>query len=602
MVGAPWLTDGPKPTCVPCLDVEWPQGLADRRFDLLVIGGGINGAGIARDAAMRGLDVLLVDANDWGWATSSKSSMLAHGGLRYLEMFEFGLVHEALQDRERMLRQAPHLVRPLKFLYPIYPHVAARRTVRVGLWLYDMLSHGKSLPKRRYYKREETLRLAAGLNPDGLRGGATYYDGQIRSVERLIAELVWDAKAHGAICLNHTRVADLVVEANRTPEQDVVGTPHRRCTGAVLEASDGQRIRVHARTTINAAGTWIDDVLGPLAAGRPAKVRKTKGIHVVVPRFCEVALIVKAARDGRTFFILPWQEHCIIGTTDTDFRGDAGNAVARPDEVEYLLDEARRYFPDGPLTLTDVRYTYAGVRALVNQEGLTESNVTRRHIIYDHAKRDGVRDLLSLQGGKITTYRSLAEEAVDQVCLAHGRKGLAKLHPTRLGTLPGGPAVEWSAFRAAALAEGQALGLAEIAVAHLVDTYGARWRDVVAADDGPDGRDPVSRRLPHLWCEVAYAVLEEDARTVGDVMLRRTNMGLAADGNPRAANRVARRMAEYLGWDEAQVAAELDAYYRESRVFHIHERTPGPEDRSVAAAPPSEPMGVTRRARPGGLA
>ncbi len=594
------------------LVVEWPQDLADRRFDLLVVGGGINGAGIARDAALRGLDVLLVDANDWGWATSSKSSMLAHGGLRYLEMFEFGLVHEALQDRERMLRQAPHLVRPLKFLYPIYPHVAARRTVRVGLWLYDLLSHGKSLPKRRYYKREETLRLAPGLNPDGLRGGATYYDGQIRSVERMIAEMVWDAKSHGAVCLNHTRVAELTIEANRTPEEDLVGTPHRRCTGAILENGAGHRVRIHARTTINAAGTWIDDVLGTLAEDRPAKVRKTKGIHVVVPRFCEVALIVKAARDGRTFFILPWEQHCIIGTTDTDYHADAGDAVARPDEVDYLLDEARRYFPDAPLDLADVRYTYAGVRALVNQEGLTESNVTRRHILYDHAKRDGVRGLASVQGGKITTYRSLAEEAVTQVCLAHGRKGLAKLRPTRSGTLPGGPLMDWAGYRADAIRVATSdVGLTQASAEHLVDTYGARWRHVIEIEDTPEGRQQVTRRLPHIWCEVAYAVLEEDARTVGDVMLRRTNMGLAADGNPRAANRVARRMAEYLGWDEARVAAELEAYRHESRVFHIHDR-PTPVSGSGAAKTPLPPatteaadpaaVGVARRPRPGGLA
>ncbi len=579
--------------------MEWPSDLGERRFDLLVIGGGINGAGIARDAAMRGLDVLLVDANDWGWATSSKSSMLAHGGLRYLELFEFGLVHEALQDRERMLRQAPHLVRPLKFLYPIYPHVAARRTVRVGLWLYDLLSHGKSVPKRRYYKREETLRLAPGLNPSGLRGGATYYDGQIRSVERLIAELVWDAKARGATCLNHTRVAELSIEANRTPEEDVVGTPHRRCTGAILESPDGKRVRVHARTTINAAGTWIDDVLGELAQDRAPKVRKTKGIHVVVPRFCEVALIVKAARDGRTFFILPWKEHCIIGTTDTDYRGDAGDAVARPDEVDYLLEEARRYFPDAPLEMDDVRYTYAGVRALVNQEGLTESNVTRRHILYDHEKRDGVRGLMSLQGGKITTYRSLAEEAVTQVCLAHGRKGLAKLRPTRDGTLPGGPLLDWDDFRAGAMRVAtQEMGITEASAAHLIDTYGARWRHVLEIEANPEAREPVSRRSPHLWCEVSYAVLEEDAQTVGDVMLRRTNLGLAADGNTRAANRVARWMAEYLDWDEARVAIELEAYRRESRVFRIHQRTQGQSEASHPRGGAAE-VKLTRRSRPG---
>jgi len=535
--------------------VQAPDDLERRTFDLLVLGGGINGAAIARDAALRGLSVCLVEKKDWGWATSAKSSKLAHGGLRYLEQFELGLVHEALQDRERFLAQAPHLVRPLRFLYPIYPHVAARRAVRAGLLLYDVLSHGKSLPKRKYLSRAKTLELAPGLAAEGLAGGATYYDAQIQSVERLVVEMVADARAHGAVCLPHAAATALRVEP------DGAG---RRCTGAAVQV-DGRERTVQARATVNATGCWVDDTLGSLAAGKPPKVRKTKGVHVVVPRFTDVALIVKAATDGRTFFILPWQDACVIGTTDTDYHGDAGDAVADAEDVAYLLDSAARYFPDAPLG--DIRYTYAGVRALVNEEGVTESNVTRRHILYDHAERDLVAGLWSLQGGKITTARTLAEEGVDRVAAALGRADLAKLHPTRKALYPGGPPRPWDAWRAQATGEARALGLDDRSAQHLVDTYGARWNQVLVADAAPGARGRIDAGHPHLLCEVAWAVRQEDARDLADVMLRRTTLGLAADGAPDAARVVAGRMADLLGWDAAERERQWRAYLAE--VMHL---------------------------------
>lgn len=531
-----------------------PADLSDRTFDLLVVGGGINGAAIARDAALRGLSVLLVERRDWGWGTSAKSSKLAHGGLRYLELFEFGLVHEALQDRERFLAQAPHLVQPLRFLYPIYPHVAARRAVRVGLLLYDVLSHGKSLPGRKYLSRARTLQLAPGLLEEGLTGGATFYDAQIQMVERLVVEMVADARAHGAVCLNHVAVTAL-----RT-EPDGAGAG-RRAAGAVL-AWDGHTAEVKARAVVNATGCWVDETLGRLSEGKPPKVRKTKGVHVVVPKFTDVALIVKAASDGRTFFILPWQDTCVIGTTDTDYHGDAGDAAADDEDVAYLLDAAARYFPDAPLDR--ILYTYAGVRALVNEEGVTESNVTRRHILYEHGEQDLVAGLWSLQGGKITTARTLAEECVDRVALFLGRKDLAKLHPTRKATYPGGPLVPWSQFRPGAVAAARQAGLDQDTAEHLVDTYGARWRLVLGADPSPEGRARLQRGRPHLACEVAWAVREEDATHLSDVLLRRTTLGLAADGAPAAAAAVADRMAALLGWSPEERERQWVAYLHEA--------------------------------------
>jgi glycerol-3-phosphate dehydrogenase len=530
--------------------------MKDQTFDLLVIGGGINGSAIARDAALRGLSVCIVEGRDWGAGTTAKSSKLAHGGLRYLEQFELGLVHEALRDRERLLRQAPHLVRPLRFAYPIYPHVAARRTVRVGLLLYDLLSWGKSLPGHKYLGRREALSLLPGLEPKGLAGAATFHDGQVQHVERLVLESVAQAQAHGAVALNHTRVARILLEGEGAA---------RRAVGAEVVGEDGRPRTLRARATVNATGCWVDEVLGPLAAGKPPKVRKTKGIHLVVPGFTPVAVMVRN-KDGRSFFILPWQGQSIIGTTDTDYAGDPFEAAATPQDVAYLLDAASQYFPDAPLD--QVRYTYAGVRALVNEEGVTESNVTRRHILYDHAARDGVAGLWSLQGGKITTARTLAEDCVDRVARSVGRADLARLHPTRTALYPGG-AEGWTSFREEAVREARDLGIDDTPAAALVDTYGARWLEVARCDPRPEALQRIHPDHATLGAQVTFAVRSEQATHLADVMLRRTTLGLGPGGNQEAAPAVARWMAGLLGWDAERGRQELEAYRAECAVLAV---------------------------------
>lgn len=361
----------------------------EQEFDLLIIGGGINGAGIAREASRQGLAVCLVEKEEYGGGTSSKSSMLAHGGLRYLEQFEFKLVHEALQDREELFREFPDMVRPIRFIYPVYPNTAARRTMRVGLWLYDLLSHGKSVPKRQYLKKRQVVELLPGINPDGLKGAGSYWDGQFLDVPELIRRLIAEAESNGAVCLEHTAVTELAMEGER-------------CVGAVVDRNGTPQV-VKARQTINAAGPWVDSLLDTAKVGGEL-IRRTRGIHLVVPKFVESALIVRAT-DGRTFFVIPWMDYCLIGTTDTDEATDARYAQGTPVDIAYLQESVRFYFPDAPVD--DVKWCYAGVRPLVNEPGLVESSVTRRHVL-----RPVCDGLVAVQGGKLTTFPGLARDAV----------------------------------------------------------------------------------------------------------------------------------------------------------------------------------------------
>jgi glycerol-3-phosphate dehydrogenase len=532
-------------------DDGWDK-LPGRTFDLLVVGGGIHGAAIARDAAMRGMSVLLVERKDWGWATSAKSSRLAHGGLRYLEQFEFGLVHEALQDRERYLRHAPHHVHPLRFLYPLYPHVASRRLVRVGLALYDVLSHGRSVPGHERLRAKQALEAEPGLQPAGLLGAARFWDAQIEHVERLVAEQVEDARTHGAIALNYTAVTRLEREGDRV-------------TGALLLREDGRAVRVHARATINATGVWADATLGPLGEGRPPKVRLTKGVHAVVPRFTKEALLVKSASDGRTFFILPWGSHNILGTTDTDFDGDPAQAHADAADIQYLTSETKRYFPDAPVDR--IEFTFAGVRALVNQPGLSESRVTRRHILYDHEEREGLKGLWTLQGGKITTSRSLAEAAVTAAARRLGLRQAARLRPTRATAYPRCPPGDWTAFMDAAVRRAIEAGVPDPHAAAFVRRWASGWQDVWSLA-GAAGHEALGDS-GHFACEVVAAMRWQQAVHLDDVLLRRTTIGLSARPMETAARAVALVMAGEAGWDAQRQAHEWDSYEAALAVWRV---------------------------------
>ena len=373
------------------------------RYDVVIIGAGINGAGIARDAAMRGLKVLLIDKGDVGGGTTSASTRLIHGGLRYLENFEFGLVRESLREREILLRIAPHLVKPLAITIPIYKQSKrGRLTIRAGMILYDLLSWNKSLPRHRMLSRADTLKRWPVLNPEGLLGSALYYDAQVEFPERLVLQNVQSACEFGAEVLTYMHVTGFAVENGKV-------------SGVEFIREDGQKHFAETDIVINAAGPWIDQVLDRLPVESPRLIGGTKGSHIVVPPFPGApanGIYLEARSDGRPIFVIPWNEVFLIGTTDVRFQGDPDEVRCELWEIDYLLAETNLALPGAQLTRDSILYTYSGVRPLPVTGDKDEQSITRRHFIREHPR---LPNLLSIVGGKLTTYRSLAEECVDLI-------------------------------------------------------------------------------------------------------------------------------------------------------------------------------------------
>jgi glycerol-3-phosphate dehydrogenase len=512
-----------------------------RTVDLLVIGGGIIGAGIARDASLRGLSVAIVEQNDFASGTTSRPTRLIHGGLRYLEQFDFGLVRSDMREREILLRIAPHLVFPLPFLLPLYrPSFLYQLKLRIGMQLYDALSLDKSLPRRQHLDRAATLAAEPNLDAEGLAGAWRFYDAQVPLVERLVVENLVDAADHGTYALNHARATGFLRDGDR-----VVGA-------SVRDTTSGDDLEIRARYTVNATGPWLDRTIAPLRGTAAPLLRLTKGIHLVTRRATEQAHVLFAKSDGRLFFVLPWLDETIVGTTDTDYEGDPADAAATEDDVRYLQAEARHAFPNAPFD--EIYFTWAGVRALVREEGVSEGEVSRKHSLFDHEKREGVGGVLSVVGGKITAYRAIAEETIDVVMRKLDRRGFAR---TTEEPLPGA--------RAADLAQrAQALSLEPERLAHLTGLYGARARELlelVAAD--PSLGVPLCPHHTGIAAEVVHAVRSEWAQTVGDVLLRRNALGLRACQGLDCLDRIADRMSLLLGWDAERRRAQIEAYRRE---------------------------------------
>lgn len=526
----------------------------EKPFDLIVIGAGINGAGIARDAAMRGLSVLLLDKGDLSSGTTGWSTRLIHGGLRYLEYGEVGLVRESLRERERLLRLAPHLVKPLPMLIPIY--AGQRRgpvQIRAGMLAYDLLSLDKSMEHHHMLTRTETLKRVPALREEGLKGASLYYDAQVEYAERLVLENVLSATEHGAQVRTYARAERFIVE-----DRAVRGVEF-------TDLETGRARRARSAVTVNVSGPWADEVLRSLDHPPARLIGGTKGSHIVVAPFTGAprdALYVEAQEDGRPFFIIPWNGLYLIGTTDFRYAGDLDDVRADEREVAYLINETNRVIPAAHLKPSAVLYTYSGVRPLANNEGLEGAGVTRRHFVYDHGER--LQGLISIIGGKLTTYRNLSEQAVDLVFKKLGRR--SPPCKTRRLPLPGASAPDFAAFAEHFKTSGR---LPVETAERLLRIYGTRAPSVLEiASEGPDLLQVFSPLSRAIGAEVLFAFRQELARNLCDCLLRRTMVGMNAAAGLDAIEGAARISQKYLGWSQERAAREVSAYRKYIERFH----------------------------------
>ncbi|RLA27785.1 MAG: glycerol-3-phosphate dehydrogenase [Gammaproteobacteria bacterium] len=517
-------------------------------FDLIIIGGGINGAGIARDAAERGMRVCLLEQGDLCNGTTRWSSRLIHGGLRYLEHAELGLVYESLHERETLLRIAPHLVQPLKLLIPIYK--SGRRSkflIAVGMGLYDLLSIGKSLPNHKMLDAREALEELPALNHHGLAGAATYFDAQVTFAERLVVENALAAREAGAQIRTYSRV-DQILSSNRL----IGGVRY-------TDLRSDRQYDLSAPVVVNAAGPWVDRVLEKMSQPPRRFMGGTKGTHIVVPRFPgqpKVACYLEAESDGRPFFILPWNNMLLIGTTDIRFDGNPGEVCTEEAEISYLLSETNRVFPDAKLDKKSIHFHYTGVRPLPRKEKKAEGDITRRHIIKHH--RRNAKGFYSVIGGKLTTYRNLAEEVTDRVVRRlkhHGAKCQTARQP-----LPGAAVkISWVVDQL-----DNCDYISPESRVHLLNVYGSRAlliRDLVKKN--PRLGDEICPHSHAIAAEIIFVYEHEMPTTLADVLLRRTMIGLSPDQGRAALPKALDIARHHIGWSAARADEEERRYLRE---------------------------------------
>jgi glycerol-3-phosphate dehydrogenase len=536
--------------------------LAGDPFDLLVVGGGINGAGIARDAAMRGLRTALVERGDFGSGTSSRSSKLIHGGLRYLEQGNVRLVRESARERERLRRLAPHLVRSQEFVFPVYAGgPVGLLKLAAGLWAYDLLA---GLLGVRRHRLLVGARAVAAVEPalrrEGLRGAGVYFDYRTDDA-RLVLETLLAAAQAGAVVVSYADLRSFVKEDGR-----IVGA-------RVVDRLGGTEMTVRARVVVNATGPWADAVAA-LDEPAPPRLRLTKGVHVVVPAARvgnRAALVLHAVADRRIMFVIPWGTHDLIGTTDTDHAGgpEEPPVVERAD-VEYLLDAVNHHFPAARLRPDDVVSAFAGLRPLIAPPAgaaVDPSAVSREEAVFGSAS-----GLLTLAGGKLTTYRLVAASVVDRVVGALRRAGdRRRFPPARTGEVPLPGGREAPAAVAAAALSRDGHDLAPALIEQLADRYGSRLTEVLEliARDRALG-ETIVPGLPHVRAEVVAAVEQEWALTLEDVLRRRTGIALEEPtGGAAAAAATATLMAASLGWDAATAGSAARGYAESVRAGRL---------------------------------
>jgi glycerol-3-phosphate dehydrogenase len=536
-------------------------------LDVLIVGGGVVGAGAALDAVTRGLDVGIVEQRDWASGTSSRSSKLIHGGLRYLEMLDFRLVQEALQERGLLLQRiAPHLVKPVPFLYPLSHRWWERPYVGMGMVLYDGLGlsngHRTGLPVHKHLFRRGTLRAAPSLRDDAMVGAIRYYDAQVDDA-RMVTSIVRTAAHYGAHAVNRMRVVGFVREGER-----VVGAH-------VRDLETGEEFDIRAKQVINATGVWTDETQSMITDRGQLKVRASKGVHLVVPRDrfqSTVGLILRTEKS--VLFVIPWGRHWIIGTTDTDWQLDKAHPAASSKDIDYILDHVNQVLRR-PLTREDVEGVYAGLRPLLAGENDSTAKLSREHVV-----AHPVPGMVVIAGGKFTTYRIMARDAVDEA--VRSMDELVPASVTDRVPLVGADGFKAMWNRRHRLAAGAGVHVAR--VEHLLNRFGSLATEVLdlIAED-PSLGEPLPGADDYLRAEVVYAVTHEAARHLEDVLTRRTRISIEAwDRGVSSAPVVAELMAPLLGWSEVQRENELAHYLKRVEAERLSQEQPDDATADVA--------------------
>jgi len=535
---------------------------ADQELDVLVIGGGVTGAGIALDAVTRGLSTAIVEAQDWASGTSSRSSKLVHGGLRYLQMLDFHLVHEALTERDLLIKElAPHLVRPVPFLYPLEHRVWERAYVGAGIALYDTLASmapGKrALPLHRHLSRKQMERKFPDLAHDAAIGAVQYWDASVDDA-RLVSTLVRTATSYGAHAASRTQVVELTKGSTGA------------VNGAILEDLEtGRRITVRARAVINATGVWTEDTESLAGSEGGLRVLASKGVHIVVPRERikgQVGLILQTEKS--VLFIIPWSRYWVIGTTDTPWEQELTHPVATAADIDYILEHANAVLAQ-PLTRDDIIGTYAGLRPLLQpgtKEGTSSAKVSR-----EHTTASPTPGLTVIAGGKLTTYRVMAKDAVD---FAIGQRAAAL--PSITDKIPLVGAVGLGAVRRQARPWASKFGWTPQMVDHLLHRYGSNLRDIVSlCEADPSLAEPLEHAPAYLRAEISYGVTHEGALHLEDLLLHRTRLNYEVlDRGLGALPEIADIVAPLLGWSDERKAEEIAAYRARAAAEEAAENEP----------------------------
>jgi glycerol-3-phosphate dehydrogenase len=528
-------------------------------FDLLVVGGGITGAGIALDAASRGLRTALVERRDFASGTSSKSSKLVHGGLRYLEQREFSLVREASTERELLGTLAPHLVEPIPFVIPVSDRWK-RAVFGVGLWAYDALSSFKNLRIHQHLSREEIEEMLPALPRDKVRGGYLFYDSRTDDV-RLVMEVLLQARRHGAVVANYVAV-------------DHIEGSGDACAVTVTDVLGGETFELGARKVIVAAGVWGDEVEAVTGGGGERRLRPSKGIHLVFSRDAipvgEAAGFIPDAERRRMLFVVPWLDSVLVGTTDTPYEGELDHPSVEDEDRRYCLDAVNAAF-DLSLSESDIAGAYAGLRPLVAGKAGATADLSRRHSVYDIAP-----GVIGITGGKLTTYRRMARDAVDRVASDLGVPGGSRTGWIRLGSS------DVAALRLAVDRRAERLGMSLAQAAELVRCFGDRALAVleIAEERGGDLAGALVPGHRPIAAAAAYCARREMAATLEDVLARRTRLALTdRDAGLGRGSRAAEVVAKELGWSRLERRRRVSEYRRQieaERGLPLGDQAPAP--------------------------